>query len=363
MPRIYRSFWDYGVATDEEISDHDETTAADTRPPLEESGEDSGFAFPLRPPTPAQLQQAPFPVPPSEESEASGEAFNLDRVRRRYYARHSHADPARDRSARSNAPRGQWPTPATRSDRRQGRLDRAEEKVRTHSGMVTERRMAYPYARRHSHWVPEVDGRVFFGWLGLRETFMHRVYPDGHEEFSLAPPVIALLDLADWRLNAMFNSSLQTPISPQVADPDEVNSVVHDFTDHRLSIAPMYAPDVPRAGRMRREDWVSVQRGLLQEMEEIARLAIHNQSTLILALQRARQPGQSASDAAALVNVVESLLHTQTSALITSLHQVVYAQRHAHVRGAGAQRRAAVLRQPVFGQRRLFNNKPMTYAR
>ena len=358
MPRIYRGSWDYGTVTDEELSDNDEAIFPDSQPPLEESGENSGFIFPPRPPTPVRLQQMPFPTPPSEESGASCENFTLDRARRRYYA-----DPARERSSQSNAPRGQWPTPATRNNKRPGWLDRAAERVRSHSGMVCDMKMAYPYARRHSHWVPEIDGRVFFGWLGLRETYMHRIYPDGHEEFSLAPSVIALLDVADWRLNAMFNSSLQAPISPQVADPDEVNSVLHDFTDHRLSIAPMYAPDVPRAGRLRREDWVSVQRGLLQEMEEIARLAIHNQSALILVLQRARQPGQSTSDAAALVNVVESLLHTQTAALITSLHQVVYAQRHAHVRGAGAERRAAVLRQPVLGQRRLFNNRPMTYAR
>ena len=233
-------------------------------------------------------------------------------------------------------------------------FDRASERVRTNSSQIRDGDQAYPYCRRHSHELGGMDGRAFFSWLGLRETADHRLFPDNDEEFALAPPIILQLDQADWRLYATFNVPTFTPVAPFVADSDDVNSSMHDYTDERFSIAPMFAPPVGGITQMRRSDWLSVQRGMLLAMEELARHAIHNQSALMYALRKARQQDVGTVDYAAAHSVIDTLIYNQNSGLIAMMHHVIYAHRHALVRDRSPEGKAVVLRQPIFAQRRLF---------
>ena len=149
-------------------------------------------------------------------------------------------------------------------------FDRAAEQTKTHSGIINDGEQAYPYVRRHAHHFGGIDGVAFFSWLGLRETGDHRVFPDGEEEFALAPPILLQLDQADWRLHSIFNVPSFVPIVPYVTSIEDVNSVMHDSTDQRFSIAPMFAPSMGGVHRMRRSDWLTIQRGMLLAMEDYA---------------------------------------------------------------------------------------------
>lgn len=233
-------------------------------------------------------------------------------------------------------------------------FDRATEQICTHFGMLRDVDQTYPYVRRHAHRYGGLDGAAFFTWLGLRETGDHRIFPDGEEEFALAAPILLQLDQADWRLYSLFNANISIPVAPPIADHGEVNSVVHDHTDRRFSIAPMFAPPVGGITRMRQTDWMGIQRGMFLALEELARQAIHDQSAILHAMRRAKQLDVGSLEQASMESLVESLMNNQTSALIALLHHVVYAHRHALVRDRSTSGKAVVLRQPIFAKRRLF---------
>ena len=57
---------------------------------------------------------------------------------------------------------------------------------------------------------------------------------------------------------------------------------------------------------------------------------------------------------ATLQNTVDALMRDQLAALISMMHNVVYAQRRAILKSMGNESKAKMLRQPIFNQRRLM---------
>ena len=125
------------------------------------------------------------------------------------------------------------------------------------------------------------DPRALFDILGLRRRGFLRALYANLEEFALHPTVLSLLVNADWRLESLLRDAALTPIHVTVVSNGELNTTLHNRTDERLSIAPMFMPVAPGVGFASRLRWLPVQRGMLVIMEELARAAVHNHSALL----------------------------------------------------------------------------------
>ena len=213
---------------------------------------------------------------------------------------------------------------------------------------------AYPYARRYARPMTSEDIKALFNCLGLAPRGFLRVDQSGNEEYGFHPTVLSALMNADWRLESQMQLALLTPIYPSVVPQLDINTSVHNLTDARFSVAPMFMPVAPSVAFASRLRWLPVQRGLLQTLEELARVAIHNQSAILHAIEEVQAYCGLAGRAPDLMLAMETMLVQQTATLVELVHQVIYAHRHAYVRDSPAWFRHGVLRQPIFNQRQLF---------
>jgi hypothetical protein len=215
--------------------------------------------------------------------------------------------------------------------------------------------LAYPYARRYARRLRIWENTEFFGhYLGLRKSQMVRHVHGGREEFATHPSVLSSLIHADWRLETSFDAVEATPISPRVVASSEINTALFDYNDGKLSAAPMFAPVVAAISFASRKTWLPVQRGMLQELEELVRAALIAHSSLLHGWDEVQRGLGNRHRDPSLYMAFETLLSTQTAVLVELLHHLVYAHRMAYVRGCEEPLRHEILRQPVYGQRQLF---------
>ena len=306
----------------------------------EQEAEGTCFEAPPLPPTPERPPE-PLETPPESPQE---DREDQDDNEARSWFRPIIVTPAR-------APTEQWLTPAT-TTHPLATFDRASESLYASSATFGDWALAYPYIRRYAQPIACGEGVAFFNFLGLENTKLHRRRPGGLDEFALASPIVQMLNGADWTLNAQFDYGTAMPVALQVFGSHEINSSTYNCVDQRFAVAPMFAPEVEGAGRMHRTDWVLVQRGLLLELEELVRLAIHIQSATMHAQREDRSTGSVRG--ATLQNTVDALMRDQLAALISMMHNVVYAQRRAILKSMGNESKAKMLRQPIFNQRRLM---------
>ena len=221
---------------------------------------------------------------------------------------------------------------------------------------------AYPYARRYARPVPSSEIKALFNCMGLAQRGFLRVDSFSQEEFGLHPTVLSALMNADWRLESQLGIALLTPVYPSVMPRLDINTSIHNLTDARFSVAPMFMPVAPAVAFASRLKWLPVQRGLIQSMEELARAAIHNQSGILHAMEEVQAFCGLSARAPDLMLALETMLVQQTAVLVELVHQVTYAHRHAYVRESPAWFKHGVLRQPLFNQRQLFQIPQEAYS-
>ena len=221
---------------------------------------------------------------------------------------------------------------------------------------------AYPYARRYAREVPSSEIKSIFTCLGLAQRGYVRVDLNGHEELGLHPTILSALMNADWRLESQLQLALLTPIFPSVVPQLDINTSIHNLTDGRFHVAPMFMPVAPAVAFASRLKWLPIQRGMLQIMEELARTAVHNQSGILHSLEEVQAFCGLSARAPDLMLALETMLVQQTATLVELVHQVIYAHRHAYVKDSPDWFRHGVLRQPVFNQRQLFRIPDEAYS-
>ena len=221
---------------------------------------------------------------------------------------------------------------------------------------------AYPYARRYARLVPSSEIKSIFNCMGLAPRGFLRVDADGHEEFGLHPTVLSAIMNADWRLESEMRLALQTPVYPSVVPQLDINTSLHNLTDGRFSVAPLFMPVSPAVAFASRLRFMPVQRGLLQTMEELARAGIHNQSGILHAIDEVQSYCGLAARAPDLMLALETMIVQQTATLVELVHHITYAHRHAYVKDSPAWFRHAVLAQPLFNQRQLFQIPDAAYT-
>ena len=257
-----------------------------------------------------------------------------------------------------------WPTPATEPQLFSDlnilnahdleRLGNRPESIHYTSRDVDDYELTYPYARRYARMITLPDPRALFDIVGLRRRGFLRTLHNNREEFALHPTMLSAVVNADWRLESLLRHAALTPVFPSVVPAGELNSALHNFTDERMSVAPMFMPVSPGVAFASRLKWLPVQRGLLLTMEELARAALHNHSALLHAFEELQNQTEGLSRLPMLMYALDTLLCQQTACVVELLHHVVYAHRHAYVRTCEKRVRHEVLKQPIFDQRRLF---------
>ena len=214
--------------------------------------------------------------------------------------------------------------------------------------------LAYPYARRYARGVLDVLPHALYEILELPQRGLHRYQATGEEEYALHPLLLSTLVNADWRMRGAFDWPTEAPVVPTAVPYRNIDSVMHNASDARLSIAPMFRPAAPNIEAAALNRWLPVQRGLLLSLEELVRHALHTHSATLHAWELLHVIDGRPSDSPQVMSALDLLVAQQTNVLVELLHHVVYAHRHAYVRVSPAWLRNHVLGQPIFGQRRLF---------
>ena len=214
--------------------------------------------------------------------------------------------------------------------------------------------LAYPYWRHYAREQPDHDPNCYFRVVGaLSET--ESVQP-GHVNSMprLHDGLKLTIEEADGKLRRNLDAAAAVPAVPEVLQPDLINSTIHNYWYPDLTAAPFRRPPIDSLKHAASERWLNVQRGALQRMEELVRLAILNHSSALRA-----QDQMSMGDGKECMGLTSSdvFIHAMdqnTYVLVELLHQLTYAHRRAYVRHAPADVQKNVLRQPVLGQRELF---------
>ena len=264
-----------------------------------------------------------------------------------------------------------WPTPTTEphlfadlhilNAHDLERLGNRPESIHYTARDVEDYELAYPYARRYARMITLPDPRALFDIIGLRRRGFLRTLHNNREEFALHPTMLSAVVNADWRLESLLRHAALTPVFPSVVPAGELNTALHNYTDERMSAAPMFMPVSPGVAFASRLRWLPVQRGLLLTMEELARAALHNHSALLHAFEELQDQTEGLSRLPMLMYAFDTLLCQQTACVVELLHHVVYGHRHAYVRMCEQRVRHEVLKQPLFDQRRLFNMPTEAY--
>ena len=213
---------------------------------------------------------------------------------------------------------------------------------------------AYPYVRRYARPARGFDVREMFAIAGLSRRGYSRPMETNKEEYALHPLALTELINADWRLKSIVSGSHSPPVAPHVTADADIDTGMHDATDPRLHIAPMFMPLVQNVVKASRQKFLPVQRGMLQAQEELARHIIHCQSLLLHASTQAKVQNRRPSDQPALGAVIDTMMQQIMAASVEMLHLVVYAHRMAYVKNCRPWLRSDVLSQPIFNRRRLF---------
>ena len=220
--------------------------------------------------------------------------------------------------------------------------------------MKRETSLAYPYRRRYALGSPDHDPDCYFKAVGaladhetLHEANIKRRPPLHHD-------LVRVLAEADSNLEHVLDDERGIVGTPDFLRPETMNSSIHDYWQPTFTVTPFSQPNLANLSHAAAARWMEVQRGTLQRMEELVRLALFNQS----ATQHARDQITRGKDEECTGLTSAKVLHyvtdQNTRVLVEFLHQLTYAHRRAYIHHAPVDVQRNVLRQPVTGQQELF---------
>ena len=224
----------------------------------------------------------------------------------------------------------------------------------TCEGPQPNRQLAYPYWRRYAMKQPDHDPDCYFraiGAIGEQETTMDRragARPRLHDDIRIT------MEEADGNLRRNLDTSSEVPGVPDIFLPALLNSSIHDHWHQDFSPEPFLRPPLSNLRYAASHRWMPVQRGALQRMEELVRLAILNHSTTLTAKELQKTTGGKQCMGLTTEDVLDYATDQSTRVLIELYHQLTYAHRRAYVRHAPDDVQRNVLRQATTEERLLF---------
>ena len=214
--------------------------------------------------------------------------------------------------------------------------------------------LAYPYWRHYAREHPDHDPDCYFGVLGAREPGETLFGCDEDRKPRLHDMVKCVLEEADQHLSNNLDRAGELPGTPDILLTEHMNSAIHDHWYPDITANAARRPPIDSLEHAASARLMEVQRGALQRMDELIRLALLNHSAAMCAKDQMHNNSGKECMGLTSSDVYDYAMDQNTHVLVELLHQLTYAHRRAYVRHAPTDVQRNVLRQPILGQRELF---------